>query len=227
MAGNQRSRRWWRREDIRHAPLPVLRPDDWLRDPESAAELLRCWADGEGEQAVNWYLQDKASKRFGSRLLRGCAIVLALAGGLAPLVSTGRGGPSSSNWGYVLLAVAAGLVAFDHFFGLSSGWMRDMSTAQALQRRLTEFRLTWAEASAAEVSSGSAVNPSGRLQLVASFVRDVDALIASETGEWLTEFRTNVGQLQSHVDRSGVAAVDAVATDTGRGPANQSLTAHP
>jgi hypothetical protein len=40
----------------------------------------------------------------------------------------------------VLLALAAACIGFDRFFGISSGWMRSMTTAQALERRLEQLQ---------------------------------------------------------------------------------------
>jgi hypothetical protein len=42
--------------------------------------------------------------------------------------------------GYVMLALAAACVGFDHFFGLSTGWMRFMVTEMSLQQVLAEFQ---------------------------------------------------------------------------------------
>src|SRR5689334_15652484 len=100
------------------APIPPtpLGPAEWS-DPLSAVERLREWAERHAVEAIGWYLADKRVKRWSSRLLRAAAVVLVTAGGLAPLV---RGG---TNEGYVLLALAAVCLAFDHFFGLSTGWM--------------------------------------------------------------------------------------------------------
>jgi hypothetical protein len=201
--------RSWRRGDLRARSFP--RPatkEPWVTDSRhrlDAIEALRDWAEGQAEDAIDWYLKDKAIRRVGSRLLRALAIVLVVAGGLMPLLSAAWTG-NAAGWGYVLLAAAAGCVAFDHFFGLSSGWMRDMAAAQTLQRRLTEFRLEWttnllrpASHTAEQVAGGgSAVDDAEltrRLNLVGQFAMEIADLVESETSEWLTEFRSSVGRL--------------------------------
>src|SRR5256885_1816041 len=57
---------------------------------------------------------------------------------------TAAAGGSGQGWGYVLLALAAGCKGFDHFFGLSSSWMRDIGVAHALRAELNAVRLEWA-----------------------------------------------------------------------------------
>ncbi|MFI7251326.1 SLATT domain-containing protein [Micromonospora chalcea] len=171
-------------------PFPVLAPD---QQPEAVLDRLRGWAEGQAEDAVAWYLRDKAVRRRISRLLRGCAILLGIAGGVVPLVSAASAG-SGASWGYVLLAIAGGCLAFDHFFGLSSAWMRDIATAQALQRALIEFRLDWVAMQLGSAATEDAVIRR-REELIRVLVLRTAELVEAETGEWLSEFRSNIGDL--------------------------------
>ncbi|PZG16125.1 hypothetical protein C1I95_18325 [Micromonospora craterilacus] len=173
-------------------------PDLTGQQPSAILNSLREWAEGQAEDTIAWYLRDKAVRRSISRLLRGCAILLGVAGGVVPLLSAASAGIGAS-WGYVLLAMAGGCLAFDHFFGLSSAWMRDIATAQALQRALTEFRLDWAtidlrtEANGEYGQVGAATLQ--REELIRVLVTRTAELVEAETGEWLSEFRTNIGDL--------------------------------
>jgi hypothetical protein len=177
------------KRDLRAPRFPVPSVEEW-RDSPATLDTLRLWAEGNAAGAIEWYLRDKRLKRIGSRLLRALAILFAIAGGIAPLVAATA--DRDANWGYVLLALAAGCVAFDHFFGLSSGWMRDIATARAIERRLTTFRFAWIAANA-DAAFGS---DSGRIRtglaLIERFVTDVADLVDTETAEWLTEFRANI-----------------------------------
>jgi hypothetical protein len=177
------------RRDLRVEAMPVPGVDDW-RDPEAALETLRVWAESNATDTIDWYMRDKAWKRVGSRLLRSGAILLAVIGGIAPLV--GATTDRNANWGYIALALAAGCVAFDHFFGLSSGWMRDIATAHALGRRLGTFRFAWTAANAARASGEDEATTTSRLGLIEQFATDVAELVDAETLEWLTEFRANI-----------------------------------
>jgi hypothetical protein len=188
------------RGDLTPAPMVVLTVEDW-RNPAAALDTLRRWAENEAGQAIEWYLRDKIAKRLGSRILRALAILLAVAGGVAPLLTAGSAG--NTNWGYVLLALAAGCLAFDHFFGLSSGWMRDIATVQALQRRLAQFRFAWIEANAEQaLSSTYAADVKQRLGLIERFAADLAQLVNTETGAWLTEFQTNMSKLDGQTQRA-------------------------
>ncbi|HEV7962462.1 MAG TPA: SLATT domain-containing protein [Actinoplanes sp.] len=188
------------RRDLRPPAMRVPSVEDW-RDPFSTLEALRSWAESQAAEAIDWYLRDKALKRIGSRLLRALAILFAIAGGVAPLLAAT--GDRSTSWGYVALALAAGCVAFDHFFGLSSGWMRDISAAQALRRRLSTFRFAWTTANAnAALGAGAAADAAARISLIEEFAVDVADLVDAETGEWLAEFRANITSFATQDQRS-------------------------
>jgi hypothetical protein len=97
----------------------------------------------------------------------------------------------------VLLALAAACIGFDRFFGVSSGWMRAMTTAQALERRLEQLQYDWA----AECARGASrtVDPKqvqNRLALLRVFSDDVAALMQQETAEWVLEFQSNLLRLE-------------------------------
>lgn len=181
------------RRDMTIRPFPVLVAE---QQPEVVLQRLREWAEGQAEDSVAWYLRDKAIRRTASRILRGCAILLGIAGGVVPLVSAASAGRGAS-WGYVLLAMAGGCLAFDHFFGLSSAWMRDIATVQALQRALTEFRLDWATADLSTAHDDDEVDLAirRREKLIRTLVLRTAELVEAETGEWLSEFRSNIGDL--------------------------------
>jgi hypothetical protein len=176
--------------------MPVPTAADWRDHPATTLELLRAWAERNATEARDWYLRDKSFKRAGSRLLRALAILLGVAGGLAPLLAAAVDG--SGSWGYILLAAAAGCVAFDHFFGLSSGWMRDMTTARALERRLAAFRFAWAAANVEAAFGADHATVKLGLELVEKLATEVADLVDAETTEWITEFRANITNFMAH-----------------------------
>ncbi|MEU4831736.1 SLATT domain-containing protein [Streptosporangium sp. NPDC023615] len=145
-------------------------------------------------EAYTWYIRDRVRKRVSSKALRGAAIVLAAAGGLQPLASAaGAGG--GLGWGYVLLASGGVCVAFDHFLGLSSRWMRDMVCAQEIQSRLHAFQLDWAVLNARDAAEQRPVPVEEYLELLRVLITDLSATIIGETGEWVAEFRSGLAQL--------------------------------
>ncbi|MBL1103677.1 SLATT domain-containing protein [Streptomyces sp. 5-8] len=184
-----------RKRDLRGRAFPVLvarTPAERLE----AVEALRAWAEQEAEDAIEWYLADKRLKRLGSRYVRGLMILLATTGTVVPLAGAALD-TQIQGWGYVFLAAAAGCKGFDHFFGLSTAWMRDITAAQALRGELNEFRLAWT----AELLREATGEPEQavierRMLLVGGLVARIRARLESETSDWTHEFRAGLQQLQ-------------------------------
>ncbi|MEW2521754.1 SLATT domain-containing protein [Actinacidiphila alni] len=169
-----------------------------------ALARLREWAEQEAQDAIDWYQRDKRRKRLASRLLQALAIALAVAGTAVPLATVASGG-SGQGWGYVLLAVAAGCKGFDHFFGLSAGWMRDITVAHALRGELNAVRLEWAADVLRAGPGGAAARTSGpmepaeverQLALITRLVTAVRGQVESETVDWRTDLSARLRQLQ-------------------------------
>jgi conflict system pore-forming effector with SLATT domain len=198
-AAGGRSGRWWwrrRRRDLRPTPIPMAAMEQW-QDTETALTQLYRYAEGRAIEATDWYLADKRGKRSWSRGLRLVAILLVIAGGLQPLLDAAAPGAGRTAWGYVLLALAAACIGFDRFFGLSSGWMRSMTCAQALERRLGQLQFDWAAECAR--SAARTVDPKQaqtRLVLLRAFADDVAALMQQETAEWVLEFQSDLLRLE-------------------------------
>ena len=87
----------------------------------------------------------------------------------------------------------------DRWFGLTSGWMRDVATAQAVQRRLEALRFDWASESVREVlgpTEGTASEAAERcLAVLRRFCEDVSELVRGETADWMVEFRAGAAPL--------------------------------
>ncbi|MFJ9038399.1 SLATT domain-containing protein [Streptomyces sp. NPDC102406] len=191
--------------DLRSRPFPAV-AGGTPRARRDALLAIRAWAEQEAENTVDWYLRDRRRKRQGSRFIRGLTILLAIAGTAVPLAGSLQGGPPQAL-GYVLLALAAGCKGFDHFFGLSAAWMRDMAAAQALRTKLSEFRLAW---SREELRDGSAegITPEQleqRMDLIGALVAAVHREVEGETAHWLTEFAASEQQLRAQTTAPGPA----------------------
>jgi hypothetical protein len=195
-----------RRRDLRAVPFPEQALHQW-QEPETALALLYRYAEGRAIDAVDWYLEDKRGKRAWSRALRVAAILLVVAGGLQPVLEAARPGRGAPAWGYVLLALAAACVGFDRFFGLSSGWTRTMTTAQALRRRLELLQYDWAvECAKAASRTVDGKQVLTRLALLRAFADDAATLMQQETAEWVAEFQGNLAQLEASTGRGSAAA---------------------
>nr|WP_257019117.1 SLATT domain-containing protein [Streptomyces sp. TLI_235] len=184
-----------RRTDLSARQFPL---GDWGEPAERLEELYR-WSEERAVEAIDWYRKDRVWKRRWARLLRFCAAVTGVAGVSAPLVGLTGALESSAGWGYVGLALSAACLLTDRAFGLTSGWMRDVSTAQALQRRLEAFQFDWASECVREVlgpTEGTAGEAAERcLGVLRRFCEDVSDMVRTETSEWMLEFRASMTQL--------------------------------
>lgn len=204
-----------RHEDPRELPFPR---GDWGEPARRLEEVYR-WAEAGALGSCEWYRRDRVRKRRGARALRLAAVCLAAAGIALPLASAAAGdGPTV--WGYVALLGAAVCLGLDRVLGLSSGWMRDVATAQAIERRLDALRFDWAAESVREVlgpAEGTAGEAAERcLSLLRRFCEDVTDLVRLETADWMVEFGAGAGPLRT---QSAPAA--------GPGPAVPARLPHP
>ncbi|WP_329496398.1 SLATT domain-containing protein [Kitasatospora herbaricolor] len=184
-----------RRTDLSARQFPL---GDWGEPAERLEELYR-WSEERAVEAIDWYRRDRLAKRRWARLLRLGTATFTVAGATAPLVDLTGVLDHASNWGYVGLALAGACLGVDRVFGLTSGWMRDVSTAQALQRRLEAFQFDWASECVREVlgpTEGTAGEAAERcLGVLRRFCEDVSDMVRSETSEWMLEFRATMTQL--------------------------------
>ncbi len=149
----QRPRHEGRREGAPGLGLPGLRPGDltgrpfplgdWGEPAPRLDELYR-WVEQGALETAAWYLADRVWKRRGARALRTGAALGAVSGAALPLLDLTGVMSGVAPWGYLAMLVAVACVAADRFFGVTSGWIRDVATAQAVQRRLQVLQFDWA-----------------------------------------------------------------------------------
>jgi hypothetical protein len=171
---------------------------DWEEPAQRLDELYR-WVERGALDTAAWYLADRVWKRRWARTLRCGAAAGAVTGAALPLLDlTGVLG-GAAPWGYLALLLAVACVATDRFFGVTSGWTRDVATAQAVQRRLQVFQFDWASECVREVlgpTEGTAGEAAERcLGVLRRFSEDVTELVRAETADWMVEFRTGAAPL--------------------------------
>ncbi|MFI5758101.1 SLATT domain-containing protein [Streptomyces sp. NPDC051569] len=175
--------------DLTGGPLPL---GDWGEPAERLDELYR-WVETGALRTVDWYLSDRLRKRRVARVLRAATAVGVTAGAVLPLLDLTRALPEAAGWGYVSLLLGAACMACDRYFGLTSGWMRAVATAQAVQRRLQTLQFDWASECVREVlgpTEGTASEAAERcLGVLRRFTEDVTELVRAETADWMVEFR--------------------------------------
>ncbi|WP_327359194.1 SLATT domain-containing protein [Streptomyces sp. NBC_01304] len=190
-------------KDLTGRPFPL---GDWGEPAERLDELYR-WVEDGALRTAGWYLADRGWKRRGARALRIGSAVGAVAGGVLPLLDLTSSVDGVAPWGYLALLLAVACVGCDRYFGLTSGWIRDVATAQAVQRRLQVLQFDWASESVREVlgpTEGTASEAAERcLGVLRRFSEDVTELVRSETADWMVEFRSGPAPL---VMQSAVSA---------------------
>ncbi|MER6135301.1 SLATT domain-containing protein [Streptomyces sp. NPDC001815] len=184
---------------------------DWGEPGDRLHELYR-WVEAGALTTASWYLADRVWKRRGARALRAGAAAGAVAGAALPLLDLAGVLGGGAAWGYLALLVGVACVAGDRFFGVTSGWIRDVATAQAVQRRLQALQFDWASECVREVlgpTEGTAGEAAERcLGVLRRFSEDVTELVRAETSDWMVEFRTGSAPLAIQAGMNGGARAD-------------------
>lgn len=175
-------------------------------DVQDSLKALRGYVETEAQRQIRWYYDSKQSKAVWSRLLRIVSIICFTAGGLAPIfkaaMQPGVRFPLVPSWfelgqsGYVLIALGAASIGFDKFFGFSSGWIRYITTAFAIEKLLEEFRFEWTTLAAASTTQPAPEQIHELIALCRQFSMAVKSQVEEETKAWVTEFQTNLAQLE-------------------------------
>ena len=184
--------------------LTAFPPLTWSRSEiRHSLDELYVWGERLAADAIAWYMVEKRRKGRAARVLRAASIVLGTGGAAVPVVALALGRPSAASWAFLLLALAAGGVAFDRFFGYSSAWLRYMATVTSLRAQLVEYQTAWAK----EMVGMSAREPDRTdairlIDFVRTFAWNVNDTIRVETEAWLVEFHTRLTELESRLQQS-------------------------
>ncbi|MFI6287306.1 SLATT domain-containing protein [Streptomyces sp. NPDC051018] len=183
------------RGDLTGRPFPL---GDWGEPAERLDELYR-WVETAALRTVDWYLADRVWKRRTGRALRLATALGTIAGATLPLLDLTGLVDGAAGWGYLSLLLGAAALACDRYFGVTSGWMRNMATAQAVQRRLQTLQFDWASESVREIlgpAEGTASEAAERcLGVLRRFSEDVQELVRSETADWMRAFHGGLDAL--------------------------------
>ena len=189
---------------------PRLGQPDWSPD-QRAASLATVFnhATSVCLSAEAWYAAKRPSKRAWGRALRVAAILLGFVAAVLPVISeiTSANGKAvvPPGWAAVALAAAAACVAFDRFFGFSTGWMRFITAAQALERQREEFEYAWNEVLVTVGSPITDEEVAALLGLAHATVVAVQSIIETETSGWLTDFRGALTDSERHLAAKSVS----------------------
>src|SRR3954447_14255024 len=182
------------KSDIWAEELPPL---DWSPAKRAASlETLFRWCEGRAVNSANWYVVNKKAKANWSKALRVTAVLFLIAGGAIPVIALATDDGIKSEWGFLALALGAGVVLLDRSFGYSSSWTRYMTTATRIQRRVTKFQAEWSAQTALLGDSVADDLLLGSIKLAREFLDDFRAIVEAETEQWATEFDSQLRELQ-------------------------------
>jgi hypothetical protein len=173
-------------------------------DVDNSLSVLHQYVEDQAQKQIQWYWDKKRAKAHMSMFLRFVAIILFAFGGLVPIVKatlppavTAKFPFDFGQSGYLLIGVAAGCMGLDRFFGYSTGWIRYVTTAMAIEKSLEEFRLEWARIMAKMHGAPPAPDQlEALIQTCAAFSLAIKSQVEQETKAWVVEFQTNLSQLE-------------------------------
>jgi hypothetical protein len=186
-------------------PVNELSHLSWKdEDIEDSLIKLRQYVEAEAQGQIDWYYAKKTPKARLSSGLRLASILLTVIGGLVPIVkATLPAGAMAklpfdfSEAGYLLIGLAAGCFGLDRFFGVSSGWIRYITAAMALEKAVAEYRLGWVQSMAKlRGKPPDAQQLEELIQTCTTFSLTVKNQVEQETKAWVTEFQSNLAQLE-------------------------------
>jgi hypothetical protein len=179
----------------------------WKYDEvQLSLDALLSYVELEAANAIGWYWKNKKWNARLSRWIRLWALLLTASAGLFPVVSyiAKESGwfdvaGTSGLWASALVGVAAALLGMDRAFGFSTGWARYVLAATEIRNRLEEFRMDWVALKASASPDPTADQVSALIQKAKMFRVTVEGIVAQETKDWVTEFQSNMVQLEKDV----------------------------
>jgi hypothetical protein len=185
---------------------------DWSeRSRRESVAALKAYVTHRAVGAIAYYQAAKRPKKQWAIWLRMGSLVFAGAAGIIPILSQlfvrADGSPVlQPAWASVSLALAAGALAIDRFFGYSSAWMRFMGSELKVRRELDTFELEWELArsmwAGREPSNEQVQDMIGR---AARFMVIIGDIVRDETEQWMAEFREAMRQLDERAKAATAA----------------------
>lgn len=194
------------RKDVKPSRLDSL---DWT--PEHARQSLDVvyqYAVDAAQQAIDWYLLGRRSKKQWAQRLRVGAIIMVAVAGILPVLAqifdAGNSVVIQPAWASVALGIAVALIALDRFFGFSNAWARYITTEQAISASLNQFMLDWQLVNyQLPVSEIPQEKIDHLLGLAKGLAKKTDDLMQAETLQWVKEFKEILTQIERSYDQHG------------------------
>lgn len=191
-----------KREDVRLVHPGQL---DW--SPERVAgslEAIRKAVNSRATDLYDSYNLAIRSKRRWAKVLRTGAMVLSAAAGIWLLLSAkfyenGTHLYWSPLWAAVTLAVAAGLIPVDNFYGFTKSWMRYSRVTRELAFYIDAWQLDW-ELLACSLGDGKDTGKVERaIRTARTFSKTVDKIVIDENREWMADMKKSLEEIEDNL----------------------------
>jgi hypothetical protein len=198
----------------------IERPLAWdeyrNKSPEQALPIIYFHAQSASATIREWYWKSIRRKRNTSLGFRSGTFVLLIIGTLFPILAGLGDSPGErlryTQLGVVSLALAGLLQVADKVFGWSSGWLRYITTAMAMENLARKFELDWASYIFEKSGDVGDNDKKPLFDLALKLEQDTTNLQGDETDKWVTEFSSSVallGELIKSQREAGEKAVEA------------------
>lgn len=190
-------------------------PEDlkWSENEATTSlELLYQFVNAECDQASRWYfVKKKTMKTLGYIFRVGAILALAIAGVipiLGEIFEKGDVPGLSPAWSTFFLAIAGVFLSLDRFGGYTSGWIRYIRTALALNRLQSNFRIDW-ESQRLILQSGQTDSATiGRgIQQCRDFLAQVNSIVGAETDQWAKDFQRVLAELEKKTKKNESSSI--------------------
>lgn len=180
---------------------------------DAIPEIYRS-AKSHSEKARGWYWDNIKAKRIWSWIIRILSFFLLVSGVVLPLVAAittdDKNTLLCTQLGVVALAVAGLLQAADKIFGLSSGWLRYMTTVTAMEAATRQFELDWASHFLMKTGAPDENDKQPLFQLAKRLQDELSKRQSDETDKWCAEFNSGLAVLNDLIRSQRESAEKAV-----------------
>ncbi|MET3132913.1 hypothetical protein AAKU55_003194 [Oxalobacteraceae bacterium GrIS 1.11] len=183
---------------------------------EQALPSIYAQATEASQKFTGWYWRSIKTKRWTSLAIRFGTFLLLAAGTLFPILSGLWLEPIDklrlTQSGVCALLLAGLFQIADRVFGWSSGWLRYITTATAMENLSQQFELDWAGYILGKNGHVLDADVKPLFDLAAGLQESLMKLQVEETDKWVTEFKTGgalLGDLIKSQRESGDKAADA------------------
>jgi hypothetical protein len=185
-----------------------------IKTPEEAAQEIFDHAVKFSHESREWYWKSIKSKKRASLTIRIVVFTLLIFGAILPLLAGLLDDPlprlRCTQFGVAALAVAGLFQLGDRVFGLSSGWLRYITTVTAMEDLTRRFESDWKDYMFSKSGKISEVDVKPLFDLAKKFEDDISAKRIDETDKWVTEFTTSTALLNEMIKSQREAAEKSV-----------------